>query len=167
MKGKRIISSLVIVLSIMLCFTGCKEKGVDILKQPKDYVGEFAVPSSRKVDDGTALSVVTKINEESFKINSAVKTKSDDPTVVESYRIECYGVSIELFQYTDESERLTEAREKEKFIIRSEDGTVLKEFYAVANGNFVLMFNSTKDAQGKDCTESNKKVAELFKSLSL
>ncbi len=166
MKKIKLFSFILIVISILICFSGCKPKGVNILEQPKDYVGEFYVPSSRKVEKGTPLSIVTKINEDAFKIKSAFKTKSDDPTVLESYRIDCYGVTIELFHYTDDAQRLKEAREQEKFIIRSEDGKVVREFYAVANQNFVIMFNTSKDATGNDCTEQNKKVAELFKSLT-
>ena len=69
-----------VAVVIVLVFTlgGKKEKGVNILEQPADYVGEFDVPSSKKVEDGSALSVITNINEEVFKINSAIKTKSDD-----------------------------------------------------------------------------------------
>ncbi len=167
MSIKRIISVLLIILSMSVCLTSCGKKGVNILKQPKDYVGEFNVPSSKKVDNGTALSIVAKINENTFKITDAVKTNSDDTSVIESYRINCYGVSIELFHYNDNSQRLKEAKEQGKFIIRSEQGEILKEYTAIANGNFVLVFSSTKDSYGNDCTESNNKVADYFKSLEL
>ena len=158
-----------VAVVIVLVFTlgGKKEKGVNILEQPADYVGEFDVPSSKKVEDGSALSVITNINEEVFKINSAIKTKSDDPTVLECYRINCYGVNIELFKYTDESTRLKEVRETGKFIVRSSDGSVLKEFEAVANGNYVLMFSSSKDAQGNDLKEKNQQIIDQFEKLML
>ncbi len=165
-----IIAAVVIIataITLVVIFTG-KEKGVNILEQPKDYVGEFYVPSSKKVEEGSALSVLSNINEEVFKIDSAIKTRADDPTVIESYRINCYGVNIELFKYTDESQRLKEVRESGKFIIRGSDGTtILKEFEAVANGNYVLMFSSSKDAQGNDLKEKNQQIIDQFEKLTL
>lgn len=173
MKKKIIIISVavaVVVIGItaaLIIFLLQGEKGVNILEQPNDYVGEFYIPSSKKVEEGSALSVLTNINEELFKINSAAKTMSDDPSVLESYRIDCYGVNIELFKYTDDSQRLAEVRESGKFIVRSADGTVLKEFNAVANGHYVIMFLGSTDATGEDLSEQNQKVIDQFKSLTL
>lgn len=165
MKNIKIISIILIIVTL-LSFTGCAKKGVNILKQPKDYVGDFYVPKSKKVDDGTLLSVISKINENLFKIESARKTKaSDDPTVLECYRISCNGVYMELFQFTDDSIRLKEARESSKYILRSEQGEILKEYHAVANGNFLIMFTSTKDSYGNDRSDVIKQIADYFKTL--
>lgn len=172
MKNKLIISIIAVITAVILitccsCNSKKNKTGINILEQPEDYTGEFDVPSSKKVEEGSALSVISNINEEVFEIQSATKTKSDDPTVIECYRINCYGVNIELFKYTDESQRLKEVRESGKFIVRSSDGTVLKEFDAVANGNYVLMFSSSTDTQGNDLKEKNQQIIDQFEKLIL
>jgi len=165
MKKTTIIAAILVIISL-LSVASCAPKGVDILKQPDDYAGDFYVPSSKKVKDGSLLSVISKINEKVCKVESARKTKSDDATLLESYRISCNGVSIELFHYNEDSEKLKEAREQEKYFIRSSEGEAIAEYYAVANGNYLMMFASSKDSYGNDRTESNEQIADFFKSLT-
>ena len=43
-------------ITLVVIFAG-KDKGVNILEQPADYVGEFYVPSSKKVEDTSLCSV--------------------------------------------------------------------------------------------------------------
>ena len=44
MKKTTIIATVLIIISLLL-ITSCAPKGVDILKQPDDYAGDFYVPS--------------------------------------------------------------------------------------------------------------------------
>lgn len=166
MNFKRIFSG-IILLAIVLTMSSCAPKGVNILEQSENYVGEFYVPSSKKVEAGSALSVITAINEGGYKVKTAIKTESDDPTMIESYKIDCYGLNIELFHYHKDSERLKEITETGKYDIKSTSGEVLRSFDATVNGNFVLIFSSTIDYEGTDRTKENNEIIELFKSLQL
>lgn len=166
MISKRLlIITLAIVIAISV--TSCAPKGVNILEQDDDYVGEFYVPSSKKVEQGSALSVISAINEGGYKVKTAIKTMSDDPSLIESYKLDCYKLNFELFHYKEDSEKLNEIIKTGKFSIKNSEGSVLREFDATVNGNFVLFFSGTTDYDGKDRTEDNAKIIEIFKSLQL
>lgn len=158
---------LVTLFATIVSMSSCAPKGVNILEQPESYVGEFYVPSSKKVETGSALSVISAINEDGYKVKTAIKTESDDPTMIESYKIDCYGLNIELFHYSDASDKLKEATETGKYSIKNASGEVLRSFDAIVNGHFVMIFSSSIDYEGNDRTKENNKIAELFKSLQL
>lgn len=162
---KSILFLLCIVTLLSVC--ACKPKGVNILTAPEDYVGEFYVPSSRKVDEGTALSVVTAINEKAYKVEKAIKTRSTDPEVKDCFKVNCYGINIEIFEYESGSKKIEEAANKNEFNIRDSSGKVLKTYEAVANGNFVLMLSGNTNYDGEDCTKKNDKVKKVFSELPL
>lgn len=166
----RILKSILLLLCAVTLLSVCsckKEKGVDILTAPEDYVGEFDVPSSKKVDEGTALSVVTAINEKGYKVKTAIKTRSSDVEVLDCFKVDCYGINIEIFEYEKDSDKIIEAADKGEFNIRDSSGKVLKTYKAVANGNFVLMFSGDTNYDGEDCTKKNDKIAKIFKELPL
>ena len=167
MKFKKSILFLLCILTVLSICSCKKDKGVDILTAPEDYVGEFYVPSSKKVEEGTALSVVTAINEKAFKVETAIKTRSSDTDVLSSFKVNCYGINIEIFEYDSSSKKIKEAAKNNEFNIRDSSGKVLKTYQAVANGNFVLMFADSKNYDGEDCTEKNNKVKQVFMELPL
>ncbi len=167
MKFKKSILVLLCIITLLGVCSCNKDKGVNILTAPEDYVGEFYVPSSKKVDEGTALSVVTAINEKAYKVETAIKTHSTDPEVKASFKVNCYGINIEIFEYESGSIKIKEAAEKNEFNIRDSSGKVLKTYEAVSNGNFVLMLAGDKNYDGEDCTKKNNKVKKVFKELPL
>lgn len=169
MKYKRriiIAIAILIVLSISGCNKSDVKKGVNILEQSDDYVGEFIVPKSKHLKDEKALMVISAINENGYKVISAVKTRSDDPTILECYRIDCYGLNIELFQYKSDSKKLAEIVETGKFMIKDSTGAVLRTYNETyINGDLVLFFSGNIDFNGNDRTEDNKKISEIFMNL--
>ncbi len=166
MKKNTFISVLTIIL-MLFCISGCSSDkvGINILEQSKNYTGPFDMPSIKEVDEGSALWILASINENGYKIKSATKTKSDDQSMIESYKINCYDVYIELFYYRPTSEKLAEITETGKYIIYNSSGDVLKEYTAYVNGQFVLFFGSNKDFEGNDRSKDNAKVAQIFMDL--
>ena len=166
MKNKRIIATIILLITVVF-ISGCSSDkvGIDILKQSKNYTGPFDMPSIKQVDEGSALWVLASLNENGYKIKSAYKTKSDDESMIESYKINCYDVYIELFYYRPTSEKLAEIKDTGKYIIYNSSGDVLKEYPAYVNGQFVLFVGSEKDFEGNDRSEDNAKVAQLFMDL--
>lgn len=168
MKIKRIaVIALIILVAISAAGCNSNKVGVNILEQPEDFTGEFDMPSSKKVQEKNALWVLTQLNENGFKIKSSTKTRSDDESVIDCYRINVYDVNTELFHYKDSSERLKEIKETGKFIIRGQDGSSMAEYDAYANGNFVLMISSNLNYSGEDVSADNAKLVEYFKSIDL
>lgn len=166
MKLKRFITAaLIIVLALSAVGCSSNKTGINILEQDKDYAGPFDMPSLKKVEHGSALWVLASLNENGYKVKSASKTKSDDPSILESYKINCYDVYIELFNYQEDSEKLKEIVSSGKYTIYGNGGAVIKEYPAYVNGPFVLFFSADKDFNGNDKTEENAKLAQLFTSL--
>ena len=167
MKFIKRLTSAVIIITLIISITGCNSNktGINILEQDKDYAGEFDMPSIKKLDPGSALWILASLNENGFKVKSAVKTKSDDESMLESYKINSYDVYIELFYYDSDSEKLAEITETGKYIIYGNSGNVVKEYDAYVNGQFVLFFSSDKDFNGNDKSEENAKVVKYFESL--
>jgi len=165
MKSKLIL--LILIILTILAFTGCEKKGVNILEQNQDYVGEFTVPSSSKLKQNSALSIIAAINESGYKVKTATKTQSDDIEILESYIIDCYGVNIEIFHYSDNSSKLREIKTTGKYCINNENGEVLREFIATTNGNYVLFFSGSVDSYGNDKSKDNNKIVEIFNNLDL
>ena len=143
------------------------EELVNILEQSDDYIGKFKVPSSKDVEEGSALSIVTSINENVDKIEIAEKISCDDTSVLESYKVDCYGVGIEIRHYQENSTKLNEIRENGKITYTSAKGKILAEHTAVTNGNYALIFLSQTNSSGDDCSEKNNEIIEKFKSLEL
>lgn len=168
MKIKRlIIAAMIFILAVTAVGCSSNKTGINILEQPADYAGPFDMPSIKKVEAGSALWVLASLNEKGFKIKSATKTKSDDESLEESYKINSYDVYTELFRYSPDSEKLAEIVKTGKYIIYGGSGNIIKEYPAFVNGQFVLFFSSDKDFEGNDKSAENAKVAELFKSLDI
>lgn len=166
MKIKRLaIAAMIILLSVSVFGCSSNKTGINILEQREDYTGPFDMPSLKKVEKGSALWVLASMNENGFKIKSAIKTESDDESMLESYKINSYDVYMELFYYRAPSEKLKEIKETGKYIIYDAGGKVIKEYEAFVNDQFVLFFSADKDFEGNDCTEKNKAAAEYFMSL--
>ncbi len=162
---KLAIAAMIILLSVSVFGCSSDKTGINILEQREDYTGPFDMPSLKKVEQGSALWVLASMNENGFKIKSATKTKSDDESMLESYKINSYDVYMELFYYRAPSEKLAEIKETGKYIIYDASGKVIKEYEAFVNDQFVLFFSADKDFEGNDCTEKNKAAAEYFMSL--
>lgn len=168
MKLKRAVAAtLIILLAVALAGCNSNKTGINILEQDSDYVGPFDMPASKKTEVGSALWALTQLNENGFKIKSASKTRSDDDTIEESYKINSYDVYIELFRYDPRSEKLNEIIDTGKYIIYGNGQNIVKEYNAYVNGNYVMFFSSDKDFEGNDATEKNKSAAALFTSLEL
>lgn len=166
MLKKRICIITISLLMVVCMFTSCS-KTYEVLENP-DFLGEITdVPPSKLTEPDTALNVVSTINENGYKIESAYKTNASGIDALESYRFNSYGVSIEVFKYADDSERFQEILKDGKYIIRDDDGNVLREYDTVINGHYVMIFSSSKDYDQQDRTEDNNKVKELFLSMQL
>lgn len=171
-KAFAVIALLLLLFSIAACKENKKnekaeEELVNILEQPDDYVGKFKVPSSKDVEEGSALSIICYINEEVDEIEEAIKTSSDDVYDLESYSIDCYGVDIEIFKCHDSSKKLSEARESGTITFYSAQGKELAKRIAATNGNYVIMFRSSSDSNSNDCSEKNNEIIKKFKELDL
>ena len=176
MAYKRIIAIVLLLLSLF-SFTACKkdtkekkndeEELVNILEQPDDYVGKFKVPSSDEVEDGSTLSIIADINENFDKIEIASKTSSDDSLVHESFEINCYGITVSIFKCDSNNKKLIEARDNGEVTFYTASGNVLQKKVAAANGSYVMIFSSSTNANGEDCSKKNTELIEKFKSLDL
>ena len=125
---KLAIAAMIILLSVSVFGCSSDKTGINILEQREDYTGPFDMPSLKKVEQGSALWVLASMNENGFKIKSATKTKSDDESMLESYKINSYDVYMELFYYRAPSEKLAEIKETGKYIIYDASGKVIKEY---------------------------------------
>lgn len=163
---KRFILLLMMMVLSLSLLTACKSGADDGDENYVPPMGEFTLPTTDTAAENTVDYVVATLSEK-FTIRDFYQMRYELIGAKDGAAIRVNGVTMEIYQFDKENEFFKEIATLGAYLIKNDEGKVLKTTEAYVNGSFVLVVSRNTNDANEDITEKNQKVVKVFQQMKL
>lgn len=154
---------MIVLMLAAVMLSGCEyTKDGDAGYTPQD---EYVLPTSDSEEAGSVPYVIAKMIESGQVVRDYNELIADAVGAEEAYSIRTNGITVELYRFAEDSERLALIKDLNAYPILDPEGNVVTTYGCAINGNIVMMLPSDQNAKLEDITEINNKLIERFESI--
>lgn len=154
---------MIVLMLAALMLSGCEyTKDGDAGYTPQDA---YVLPTSDTEEAGSVPYVIAKIIESGQVVRDYNELWAEPVGAVEAYSIRTNGITVEIYRFAENSERLKLIQSLDAYPLLDEEGNVVETYRCAINGNVVMMLPADKNAMQEDITELNDKLIKRFESV--
>ena len=154
---------MIVLMLAAVMLSGCEyTKDGDAGYTPQD---EYVLPTSDSDEAGSVPYVIAKMIEAGQVVRDYNELIAEAVGAEEAYSIRTNGITVELYRFAQDSERLALIKELNAYPLLDEKGEVVMTYRCAINGNIVMMLPSDQNAGLDDITELNDKLIKRFESV--